>query len=82
MKNFNTAISKGLVSLQTGAFIMGQKMKRKLSEQAGTAFMDNGLLMVIGVVIAGIALALLVAFLKEDLAPNIKTKTNGFFNFT
>ena len=54
--------------------------QRKLAEENGQFVVDHAVVFVLIIVLGGIALGLLTAFLNTDLAPAVKGKILGFLN--
>lgn len=52
----------------------------KLAEENGQFVVDHAVVFVLIIVLGGIALGLLTAFLNTDLAPALKGKILGFLN--
>lgn len=71
-------INYALIALNNEVAICGQKLRK----QDGQFFIDHSIVFVIALVIGAIALTLLVAYMKDDLATLIKEKMNAFFNIT
>ncbi|HAN44703.1 MAG TPA: hypothetical protein DCP97_04860 [Ruminococcaceae bacterium] len=81
MKNLKDSLNKGIIAVQASTVCAAKKMKTKLEEKDGSVFTEYGLLIVIGVVIAGLALAGVYALFKDKIMPQTNSKVDGFFNY-
>lgn len=72
---------KTTVRKATGQLLGRREIVRaKLAENSGQFVMDNAVVFVIILVIAGIVIALLTTFLRTDLAPLLTQKIRDFFS--
>ena len=73
-------ISTAMTHLYIRADHLSDAAKKKLHSQEGQFVVDNGVVLLIIVVVGAIVLGLFKNFVNDDLAPAIKDKMLAFFN--
>lgn len=71
---------KTINNLTTRLYLRAQAAKAKLLEKNGQFVMDHAVVFVLILVLGGIVLTLLTAYLQNDLSTTIKGKINDFFS--
>lgn len=80
MNTLKKTISTAMTRLCIRADRMIDSTKEKLRSQEGQFVVDNGVVLLIIVVVGAIVLGLFKGFVNDDLAPAIKDKMLAFFN--
>ncbi|MEG0273146.1 MAG: hypothetical protein RR622_07935 [Hydrogenoanaerobacterium sp.] len=75
----NSKVRKMGISAELAVHKLKSRIKNALISNDGSVFTSEGLLVVITVVLAGIALAYFIPFFKTDLGNQLKSKTAEFF---
>lgn len=80
MNAFTKSISSAMTRLYIRSEQLTDTLKHKLHSEKGQFVVDNGVVLLIIVVVGAIVLGLFKTFVNDDLAPSIRQKMLDFFN--